>query len=78
MKHLRTWLYRLAKSYISDVRSSANVFSGVGGANGSSSSPTNLAAAAAPPVVLLGNKADMVHLRQVATEEGEEKLRRNF
>lgn len=30
-------------------------------------SPTNLG----PPMVLLGNKADMVHLRQVSTEEGE-------
>lgn len=36
--------------------------SGVGG----DVSPTNMG----PPVVLLGNKADMVHLRQVSTEEG--------
>ncbi|XP_047481074.1 ras-related and estrogen-regulated growth inhibitor-like isoform X2 [Penaeus chinensis] len=37
--------------------------SGVGG----DVSPTNMG----PPMVLLGNKADMVHLRQVSTEEGE-------
>ncbi|CAL4110672.1 unnamed protein product, partial [Meganyctiphanes norvegica] len=42
---------------------------------GGSSSPTptsgDVSPQLGPPCVLLGNKADMVHLRQVSTEEGE-------
>ncbi len=39
--------------------------------NSSNSSSSNNSSASSFPMVLLGNKGDMVHLRQVATEEGE-------
>jgi len=54
----------LAKSYINDARASASL------ANNSNGNAQNVSSIV-PPVVLLGNKADMVHLRQVAAEEGD-------
>ncbi len=60
---------RLVKQYIQDVRASiAQTSASNNNHNGNMVSASGAPAAA--PLVLLGNKADMVHLRQVATEEG--------
>eukprot|EP00095_Tigriopus_kingsejongensis_P009414 maker-scaffold143_size313727-snap-gene-1.29 protein:Tk09414 transcript:maker-scaffold143_size313727-snap-gene-1.29-mRNA-1 annotation:"ras-related and estrogen-regulated growth inhibitor-like" len=51
---------KLVKQYISDVKQQNYEKTGNTNSTGSSI-----------PIVLLGNKGDMVHLRQVATEEGD-------